>query len=522
MATPQWTMMLYLSGDNNLSPEMVRAINDIGETGVPAEINLAIQYAPVAPNAPTYRYFLPAGTKPVVAPTRGPLPLPAFAKIVSGAPSAASPKTLEDFIVASLKKYKNTPNRMLALSGHGNGAVGDFLTDENPARKNLRSLSIPGLRKALKNAQKTLKDTGKKGRLIQVLGMDSCLMSMIEVCYEVRDFVEYLVGSEGFVPNAGWPYAYLLEDLERKIKNGESLTPEFISESIVDGYLDFYGDYIPASVSVDIAACELKKLDGVTKSLSKLADLLTKGMASNGGHANGSPDVAGELQNKADERPDSARELQNRVILAHWRAQSFKREQNTDISDFCDQLAIETRGRFPEIANACEAVIETVKHATLTQGNVGIDTQHAQGLALYFPWNLPIFGEARVLEPYSQLQFSKVSRWGKFIKSYVHETRRPPKGNGTIWPPAEFIKRVNNASLPTNGGAGVRDGGDEDRAIADDDRVLLQLFGSRALPWSMKNPPQQIKIRHSRGARQESSRRQKRQTALTDKAADEG
>jgi hypothetical protein len=476
--TPEWTVMLYLSGDNNLSPEMVRALNDIAISGVPNEINLAIQYAPVAPHVPTYRYFLDAGTRPNLEPSPGPLPLPDYQQPVPDAGSAAAPETLSDFIVASLTHYPLPSKRMLVLSGHGGGAIGDFLTDDAARKRQARTLTIPGLRRALQDAEEELDGTPEAGRFIQLLGMDSCLMSMVEVCYEVRHLVEYLVGSEGFVPNAGWPYGFLLSQLRAKIRAGNDLETVSMSQYIVDDYTTFYRDYMPASVSVDIAGCELARLDGLTDSLRQLAELLTD-----------------QLPPKSD--TDSvARQLQNSVILAHWRAQSFKREQNTDLWDFCDLLEKEVSNSFGPIADACRRVKAAVAEVVGDrQRTIGIDVQYARGLALYFPWSLPIFGETRALHPYNQLEFPQACGWGRFIKTYVHATQRQPKPrtDGTLWPPQGHIERMNTVSVLNQAASGgSRDVPDEDRELADENRVLLQLFGSGQLPWSMKNPPQRV------------------------------
>ena len=139
---------------------------------------------------------------------------------------------------------------------------------------------------------------------------------------------------------------------------------------------------------------------------------------------------------------------------------------------------------------------------------------------MYFPWSLPIYVESRALKPYSKLQFPKVSGWGKFIQTYVRETRREPVGHGDVYPPDKHIKDVNNAGAILAGGAGVRDGGDESRdggdesrEMAEADRVLLQLFGSGPLPWSMKNPPQQVRIASAGKAKRKSSPRRPKTTS---------
>jgi hypothetical protein len=486
MATPQWTIMLYLSGDNNLSSEMVRAINDIGKSGVPEDVNLAIQYTPVAPDARTLRYFLDAGTSAWSEPSPAFQPLPKLARQLDGFPSAASSKTLKNFIVDSIRKY-DTTYRMLVLSGHGGGTTGDFLTDDAPRGRQPRSLTIPRLRDALNNARDELQRQSESD-FIHVLGMDSCLMSMVEVCYELRHVVQYLVGSEGFVPNAGWPYAYLFEQLGIKEKK-QRFDPKSISECIVGDYIDFYQDYMPASVSVDIAACELASLDGhLTVAVKRLADMLVDGLTSSS--------------------KTYSRDLKNKLILAHWRAQSYQREQNTDLWDFCDQLQQETKDTADEkltaIADACTYVKLAVEKVVIKEGNAGVDTQYSHGLALYFPWRLPLFGEAQALRPYSQLEFPQKAGWCEFIREYIDKTRREPKSlaGGTLWPSDNDVMAMNAPKpAPPAIGAGAtgkdsapddKDSAPDDKELADESRFLIALFGSGALPWSMKNPPQRV------------------------------
>ena len=57
---PKWTIMLYLSGDNDLGSMMINAINDVGNTKLVVDRNVAItiQYDPVSPAFDTVRYDL--------------------------------------------------------------------------------------------------------------------------------------------------------------------------------------------------------------------------------------------------------------------------------------------------------------------------------------------------------------------------------------------------------------------------------------------------------------------------------
>src|SRR5205085_2955495 len=109
---------------------------------------------------------------------------------------------------------------MLVLSGHGSGAVGDFLT----GNKRAVGLTIPELREALTAIQDHFREKTHEDRpylndeKIDILGLDSCVMGMVEVAYEVRNYVSYLVGAEGFEPNTGWPYDRILRRLRSQKK----------------------------------------------------------------------------------------------------------------------------------------------------------------------------------------------------------------------------------------------------------------------------------------------------------------
>ena len=50
-------------------------------------------------------------------------------------------------------------------------------------------------------------------RRVDVLGCDACLMSMVEIAYELRGVADFLVASETEQPSQSWPYAPLLAAL---------------------------------------------------------------------------------------------------------------------------------------------------------------------------------------------------------------------------------------------------------------------------------------------------------------------
>ena len=109
MTQPKWLFMLYLSGDNNLSSEMIWALKDIEDQGLPDGFDMTILYHALSPFSPTFVYDLsgqsengPGGaveTNPAVI---APLPLPrmkdAKPKLYEWVEDSSNPETLRKFI----------------------------------------------------------------------------------------------------------------------------------------------------------------------------------------------------------------------------------------------------------------------------------------------------------------------------------------------------------------------------------------------------------------------------------------
>ncbi len=74
------------------------------------------------------------------------------------------------------------------------------------------------------------------GRKVDVVGMDACLMTMIEVAYQLRDHAQVLVGSEETEPGPGWPHAAILGDLTAR----PAMTAGELGGTVVTRYVASY------------------------------------------------------------------------------------------------------------------------------------------------------------------------------------------------------------------------------------------------------------------------------------------
>lgn len=397
MEEPLWTVMVYLSGDNNLSEEMILALKEMERIPPNDHVKVVAQFDPSGLGVPTRRYdFSKAKTQS----GDGNLDQSAVnQKITLGETNTGNPEALSDFITWAAALYPAT-NNLLILSGHGSGAEEDFLLKDESAAD---SLTIPELQWALCNANVP----------IRILGLDNCLMSTAEVIEAVSGHrpvenghtecvgaahVDYVIASEGFAPSQGWPYHRFLETILRdpgKYLQGGSTVKEVL-KLVVDGYGRFYSDYdFAAGASTDISAIDVKEIPALCGTIETLARELKK-----------------SLQTPA---------FLDQLILAHWESQTYKYGQYVDLRDFCTRLYERTNatGTFSAVSQACKRTIDAVKQCVVRSCCTGPRVQHSYGLSLYFPW-------AVIHESYQQLSLPKQTKWFDFLLGYIDLSRRTP------------------------------------------------------------------------------------------------
>jgi len=376
-----WTFAVYLAGDNNLSEEMVWSLQEMKaasrEPSVRERIDVAALFDPQFGEPQGYDFALSV-EEPVRPPTEDTSEL--LARLVAGMVQE---------------------RRMLVLSGHGSGAVRDFLNDEKPAS----SLSIPRLGRILEGAS------------IEILGLDSCQMSTVEVGYEVRSSVSYLVASEGPVLNTGWPYRQVLESVA---ENGARSSDD-IARAVAESYLRFYRDYEIAGVSTDIAVSDLSRIGLVAEAASELARAMTAPLSELAADGIEEAIELGDL-NPADPK-DQGRAVRDAIVLAHWSAQSYKCDRYTDLHDFTRQLLRFSASRsgtgMDEIRKAGRRVLDAVDAVVASSGTTGAELQHSPGLSIYFPWSFRDF-----FPEYRNLRFAEETGWVQFLEMYLRATQR--------------------------------------------------------------------------------------------------
>lgn len=470
-----WTFMIYLSGDNNLSLDMAYSIEQIRLiTATNQNINILVYFDGYSLEIPT-----------LYADFSGPYDEHLFRRSYTiddklfkvskhENENSSSMYNLLNFVQWGVnqveykeggvdKKGRDASNYAMIFSGHSMGFQSVGLFQDSKANYNM---TMPKLRWALdrmgtdeetlsiraiddekayvswqkevaKKRGETISDdklgwskeyrTGRTteilGKNVALLGFDSCMMGMLEVGSQFTGVAETMVASEGSIPNAGWSYTQMLAD----VANGQSVSSSAaIACLFVEKYIKQQNRHAIGSISVDIAAWDLAptKIEAIDTAFEALAAAMIACFRDKG---------------------DCFDQLKLALLSARFNCQSYTMQQNVDLVDLCDLLIREIRGIEKEsstkdlgllttVATKAEAVVAAVKDCILLSGFSGGKNQFSNGISIYFPWTKDSYCAS--LGDYLRLKFvdrstdkEKVfSNWKTFLELYLSEVtyRRPP------------------------------------------------------------------------------------------------
>jgi len=438
-----WTVMVYLAGDNNLSTECLFALTEMKKADPGEHINVVAQFDPRDEFLPTHRYLInrngPASTlfddiidkaqfdsksgevrfqnesknaialsksrartrKRTDGAIRGVNDLSALTfedEPLTDDTDTGSPITLYNFLSFCLQEYP-ADHYIVVLSGHAGGTESDYLLKDESSRG---SLTFNELKRVFQQLQNDL-----GGKPIDIVGMDNCLMSMCEICYEFRDLAQIVVGCESYSPASGWPYRQILERLRKDFTKPASKKTEIqveAAKAIVEEYVNYYASYWVAGMAVTQSALDVRCVVQLREHLDQLASMMEK-------------------QLKKDCRDNGRSSFKDDLVLAHWEAQSYNGESFVDLFDFCDCL--QQRSSLDEVVGQCQKVKQFIaKEFVLRSCYSGAAYQYSYGVSIYFPWS-------QVSSRYQNLDFVKDSvagGWLSFLQTYTDVTRRRPRG----------------------------------------------------------------------------------------------
>lgn len=442
----EWTVMIFMDGDNNLEEDSLIDFTEIAKVGSTQSVNVVVELDRIGKYVTkddekypfwtqTLRFYMTKGITP------SPESTPKEYDI--GEANMGDGQTLADFVSWARAKF---PARRYALiiSDHGQGWRGTVTPTEE-----VRALVSGGggdllaqprmgnviaafpFRTALGSPYRTVSydETNKdklynreiedsllkelKGEKLDLIGFDACLMAMVETGYAMRGVASTLVGSEELEPGAGWQYDDWLETLT----NDPTMDERALGKALVASYRKRYGTKIDkreVNQKTTLSLTDLTSMDSLAEAISTLSDSLISKFDA-------------EKQNIKAARDACAVYAPN--ALGDGRDYFY----HVDLANFCAQLLQRTQDR--EIRQRAAAVLGIIRRAILDNyaGTARQGAFGSKGLAIYFPpggtaykndWlSERGYENSRTLAPGEKapefpVEFVERQRWADFLHLY--------------------------------------------------------------------------------------------------------
>ena len=444
MNQKEWTIMIYMAGDNNLAVDMAYAMEQIkGVADNNADSpNLFVYYDGNSPAIPTlYCDFSEPGKPRYVRSYKVPNKLytPLSTKENENAADRRSIMNFVDWCVngvevendrGEISYGRRAQKYALIFSGHSLGFQDIGLFKDESSGKSMKMLDFYDVlarltgdkkeleilldRKGSEAEDRKVETKELLGQKLDLLGFDSCVMGMLEVGYQFHKMTKTIIASEGSVPSAGWTYAKILGCLTRE--QNHNIDTRRVAEQFVEEFIQSQDAYTVGGVSVDMAAWDLSRFDELADAFEDLAAVL--------------------IDCFADEKSRIYRQMERVILHVHWKCQSYMYDQNVDLGDFCELLdeecgrVIDELGGGDDLDNlrrvqtACQAVMKELRNAVIQSGFSGGGYQYSNGISVFFPWSREGYEVSK--KNYESLWFAKDAKkrrksWAAFLKKYLYE-----------------------------------------------------------------------------------------------------
>ena len=360
-AAKKWTVMVFVNAKNNLESFGLSDVNEMEVTGSDDNINIVAELGRINGYSTAdgdwkggRRYLVQkdADTAKITSPVLMELP-----KADMG-----DWNHLVEFTKWSMAKFP-AQHYVLVVWNHGAGWNKDIAFD---AQRGISYDDETGNHITTPQLRQAMEQIGK----IDIFSMDACLMQMVEVGYEIKDYADYIVASEETEPGDGYTYNTWLSPLAAK----PAMAGAELSKAMVDSYTDHY-----QAINQGATQSSVK-----TASFGKLTQLLdgwtTEVMAAN------------DLVN---------------VKNARTKAQAFYYSTNKDLYHFV-KLVSEASASAAVAAKGKELLNFLATDLIFHNRATGAKYANSFGLAVYIPTSYT--------PAYDSLLWAKDSKWDDFLK----------------------------------------------------------------------------------------------------------
>ena len=261
----QWTVLIYMNGDNDLAPHTFTDLKEMMKVGSSAAVDIIVQQD-TDDDRGSRRYHVRRAEN-------------FSASLIATLPEqdSGNMQTLIDFLSFGVKNFP-AQHYMIIIWSHGTGYAGGIAPDYSSGSQ----MSIAQLNDALEYLQYV----HLRGRRIDIYASDACLMQALEVIYTLRQRARFIIGSANREQSNGWPYQEILQYLithpsrpQLTQASGAGADGAYwLANEIPHLYLRHYYERDTWATMNTVVATEVSRRDyqSLQQSLQRLSDALRK------------------------------------------------------------------------------------------------------------------------------------------------------------------------------------------------------------------------------------------------------
>jgi len=316
----------------------------------------------------------------------------------------SDPQVLTDFAVWAIQTYP-ADRHVLILSDHGMGWPGGW-TDADNHGDDFVFISTAKLEKAL---QSIVKSTGISQ--FDIVGLDACLMGMLEVYSAAAPYSRYMVASEEVEPGLGWAYAGFLTALT----NSPEMSPADLAKTIVETYIKQDQRIINRE-----AREEFLKKSGLDPEMPQ--ETMIKGLAADSTLAAVDLSAIQSVHQKLNSFVTALKEVDQRKLAdsrSYARAftNTFDDSLPSPYLDLSNFTALAAKRVESETATKAASALRIAIDQAIVAETHGPNRRGSTGMSIYFPvselyWNQNV--GARLYTTLAS-RFAKSSLWDDFL-----------------------------------------------------------------------------------------------------------
>ena len=416
---PTVTVMCYLNGDNNLSGEVLHALDMMETVGSSDRVNIIALVDGHPQGLHPYGDGW-SGTHLVHVLSdqiRGRIVSPVIESY--GEKNLGDPDTLTDFVRTCRQRFK-ADRYIFCTFAHGKGIIN---TDQFASRKNYKSLSISiddTNHAAMTQEQfQSALSAGLGGQKFDLMVMFSCLTNMVEIAYSLKDVTRYLVASEDEIrllndpPGTYQLRGIAFEDFIQGLRAEPDVPAPVLARRIIDLFIEPYNHEINIidhsgrsrrlQFSAGLSLIDCQALTKLSLHLDQLAKAVTRRL-------NSTPNARNTIGDM------------HAALSISQSYQSFMNLEYYDLADLLQNWRRQSRDR--DLATICSATLDYLQSEVILYERHTSDCR-SNGISIYLSnYLVPdnIFNAHQRM--YNQSRFSRDTAWTQLIEAYRREMKR--------------------------------------------------------------------------------------------------